>query len=58
VSGPVLAGAQWTVILNGLVVVLGALWFSTRLPALRVVVRPIYQEMGIIPAAQEMAAEQ
>jgi MFS family permease len=58
VSGPVLAGAQWTVILNGLVVVLGALWFTTRLPALRVVVRPIYQEMGIIPAAQEMAAEQ
>jgi hypothetical protein len=33
-------------------------WFFTRLPALRVVVRPIYQEMGIIPAAQEMAAEQ
>jgi MFS family permease len=58
ISGPVLAGAQWTVILNGLVVVLGALWFTTRLPALRVVVRPIYQEMGIIPAAQEMPAEQ
>ena len=58
VSGMVLTGAQWTVIINGMVVVLGALWFSTRLPALRVVVRPIYQEMGIIPAAQEMAAEQ
>jgi MFS family permease len=58
VSGPVLAGAQWTVILNGLVVVVGALWFFSRLPALRVVVRPIYQEMGIIPAAQEIAAEQ
>jgi len=38
--------------------VLGAAWFFTRLPALRKVVRPIYQEMGIIPAAQEMAAEQ
>ena len=58
VSGMVLTGAQWTVIMNGMVVVLGALWFSTRLPALRLVVRPIYQEMGIIPAAQEMAAEQ
>jgi MFS family permease len=58
VSGPMLAGAQWTVILNGLVVVLGALWFFSCLPALRAVVRPIYQEMGIIPAAQEMAAEQ
>jgi len=51
-------GAPWTVILNGAVVVLGAAWFATRLPALRVVVRPIYQEMGILPAAQEMAAEQ
>jgi MFS family permease len=51
-------GAPWTVIVNGAFVVLGAAWFATRLPALRVVVRPIYQEMGIIPAAQEMAAEQ
>ncbi len=58
VSGPMLAGAQWTVILNGLVVVLGALWFFSRLPVLRVVVRPIYQEMGIIPTPQQMAAEQ
>jgi hypothetical protein len=41
-----------------LVVVIGAAWFATRLPALRVVVRPIYKEMGIIPAAQEMAPEQ
>ena len=58
VAGPLLSGAQWTVMINGLVVVLGAGWFFTRLPALRVVVRPIYQEMGIIPAAREMAAEQ
>ena len=28
-----LAGAQWTVILNGVAVVIGALWFATRLPA-------------------------
>ncbi len=58
VTGMVLTGAQWTVILNGAVVVLGAAWFFTRLPAVRRVVRPIYQEMGIIPAAREMAAEQ
>ena len=58
ISGPVLGGAQWTVIINGLVVVVGAAWFFSRLPALRRVVRPIYQEMGIIPAAQEMAPEQ
>jgi MFS family permease len=55
VTGPVLAGAQWTVIMNGMVVVLGAAWFFTQLPVLRRVVRPIYEEMGIIPAAQEMA---
>lgn len=53
-----LTGAQWTVIINGAVVVLGALWFFMQLPALRVVVRPIYQDMGILPAAKEMAAEQ
>jgi MFS family permease len=53
-----LAGAQWTVILNGVVVVLGAAWFVTQLPALRRVVRPIYEEMGIIPSVREMAAEQ
>jgi len=58
VTGTVLTGAQWTVILNGVVVLLGAAWFMTQLPALRRVVRPIYQEMGIIPAAREMATEQ
>jgi len=53
-----LTGAQLTVIINGSFVVLAALWFFSRLPALRHVVRPIYQEMGILPAAKEMAAEQ
>jgi MFS family permease len=57
VGGTPLSGAQWTVLLNGVVVVLGAAWFVTQLPALRRVVRPIYEEMGIIPA-REMAAEQ
>jgi MFS family permease len=58
VGGTPLSGAQWTVLLNGVVVVVGAAWFMTQLPALRRVVRPIYQEMGIIPAATEMATEQ
>ena len=57
VGGTPLSGAQWTVLLNGVVVMLGAAWFMTQLPALRRVVRPIYQEMGIIPA-REMTAEQ
>jgi MFS family permease len=48
-------GAPLTVIVNGSVVLLGAAWFLTRLPALRRTVRPIYQEMGIIPPPEEMA---
>jgi hypothetical protein len=35
--------------LNGSVVLLGAAWFTMRLPALRRQIRPIYQKMGIIP---------
>jgi MFS family permease len=42
-------GAPSTVIVNGAAVLLGAAWFFTRLPAVRRTVRPIYQEMGIIP---------
>jgi MFS family permease len=45
-------GAPWTVILNGSAVLLGAGWFMTRLPAVRRELRPIYQEMGIIPAEE------
>jgi len=42
-------GAPLTVIINGIIIVLGAGWFFAQLPALRRTVRPIYQEMGIIP---------
>jgi len=45
-------GAPWTVILSGTVVLLSAAWFATRLPALRDQIRPIYREMGIIPAEE------
>jgi MFS family permease len=48
-------GAPLTVIANGSVVLLGAAWFLTRLPGLRRAVRPIYQEMGIIPPPEELA---
>jgi MFS family permease len=51
-------GAPWTVIMNGSVVLLGAAWFTTRLPALRRQIRPIYQEMGIIPAEGLQIAEE
>ncbi|MDR3772127.1 MAG: MFS transporter [Terracidiphilus sp.] len=42
-------GAPWTVIANGSAVLLGAAWFWTQLPAVRRAIRPIYQEMGILP---------
>jgi len=45
-------GAPWTVILNGSFVLLGAAWFATRLPAVRREIRPIYEEMGILPAEE------
>lgn len=45
-------GAPVTVVANGSVVLLGAAWFATRLPALRREVRPIYREMGILPAEE------
>jgi MFS family permease len=45
-------GAPMTVMVNGAVVLVGAAWFATRLPALRRQIRPIYMEMGIIPAEE------
>ena len=51
-------GAPWTVIMNGSVVMLGAAWFVTRLPLLRQQIRPIYREMGIIPAEGLQLAEE
>ena len=45
-------GAPRTVILNGAACLLGAAWFMTRLPALRREIRPIYQEMGIVPVEE------
>ena len=47
-------GAPLTVVINGAVVILGAAWFASRYPAVRRVVRPIYQEMGILLAAEEI----
>jgi MFS family permease len=51
-----LVGAPHTVMITGSVVILGALWFASRLPALRVEIRPIYQAMGILPRPIESDA--
>jgi MFS family permease len=47
-------GAPLTVIANGSMVLLGAAWFATQLPAVRREIRPIYREMGILPADEGM----
>jgi MFS family permease len=50
-------GAPHTVIITGTVVILGGLWFATRLKALREEIRPIYQAMGILPTSLEPVVE-
>ena len=52
-----LLGAPHTVIITGSVVILGGIWFATRLPAIRETIRPIYQAMGILPAPLEPVVE-
>jgi MFS family permease len=50
-------GASHTVMITGSVVILGAIWFATRLPAIRRQIRPIYQAMGILPPSLEPVVE-
>jgi len=50
-------GAPHTVMITGAVVVLGGLWFATRLPVIREEIRPIYQAMGILPPSLEPVVE-
>lgn len=42
-------GAPWTVVLSGAACIVGALWFWSRMPQLRRSMRPIYEQLGIIP---------
>ena len=41
-------GAPRTVMLTGACCVAGAVWYTTELPKIRKVMRPIYQEMGLL----------
>ena len=45
-------GAPWTVAINGLLILLAAAWFAAQMPAVRRGIRPIYREMGILPAKE------
>jgi MFS family permease len=42
-------GASHTIIITGTFCLLGSLWFSLQMPKVRTVMRPIYQEMGLLP---------
>ena len=48
-----LLGAPAAVMVGGTACILGGLWFAARLRELRVLIRPIYARMGILP---ELAA--
>ena len=45
-------GAPWTIILGGMLCLAGAAGFAARLPQIRSAVRPIYVELGILPAVE------
>jgi MFS family permease len=49
-------GAPISVIINGAVVMLAAVWFGTQLKSVRAGIRPIYRELGILPAEVVVAA--
>lgn len=42
-------GAPNTLIIDGIACILGCIFFTRKLPALKQMVRPIYQEIGILP---------
>jgi MFS family permease len=48
-------GAPRTVIFSGACCLAGAAWFTTQRPAIRAWIRPVYQDLGIIPPAEPPA---
>lgn len=42
-------GAPHTVVITGAICVAASFWFTLELPKVRAVMRPIYQEMGLLP---------
>lgn len=51
-------GAPRTVIISGIACIIGSLWFWSRMTAIRTVMRPIYQRLGIVPAPEVVAVEE
>jgi MFS family permease len=50
-------GTPRTLLISGVACLAGALWFSTRIPAMRRAIRPIYIEKGILPAEEPQISE-
>jgi MFS family permease len=50
-------GAARTVILSGVCCVAGAAWFVTQMPTIRRLIRPIYVDLGILPAVDAAMQE-
>ena len=46
-------GAPHTLVLTGTFCIAGSLWFLAEMPKIKAVMRPIYQEMGLLPALDE-----
>jgi MFS family permease len=44
-------GAPHTVMVTGIFCVAGALWFTFELPKMRPIMRPLYEEKGLLPAS-------
>ena len=53
-----LIGAQATVVVSGAACLCGAAWFWLQMPTLRRLLKPIYQQLGILPASPELVAEE
>lgn len=51
-------GAQATVIVSGVACLLGAAWFWSQMPQLRTALKPIYQQLGIMPTAPDSLVEE
>jgi MFS family permease len=47
-------GAPATLFIGGMLCVLGALWFSRRLPVIREHIRPIYIQKGLLPQVEDV----
>lgn len=50
-------GVSDTVMLSGLFCVLASIWFTFERPKIRLIMRPIYQEMGLLRAKEAPAAQ-